>query len=297
MMFYHFIFDDLISSKTDLDILIKRSFISLIFISLLVGQSKCSKKKVLVPVYKEAVTPEDILPVTDSLVEPVVYTKVPSFEKLRAEQQKIKFIDLILPSILVVRNQIEADRKKIKDYMEKVGKDKRLRREDSVFINEMKYLYKADNLEDLYNRMKPHPVSIALAQAAVESGWGSSRFFLDANNVFGIWSYDPSEKRMKARESSSENPVYVRKYINIMGSIRDYFRLLGSARAYRKFREERLKTDDPLKLIPYLKSYSEKRSEYTLMLKNIIMQNNLQKYDSYRLNPEYFKEPDEAVIQ
>ena len=61
-------------------------------------------------------------------------------------------------------------------------------------------------------RLKTHPTSIVLAQAAIESGWGSSRFYKEANNVFGVWSYSENEPRIKAMEDREGKSVYVKKY-------------------------------------------------------------------------------------
>ncbi len=71
--------------------------------------------------------------------------------------------------------------------------------------------------------MKTHPVSIVLAQAAIESAWGESRFFKKGNNIFGMWSYNRKEPRMRARETRNGKPVYLKKYRSLSDAIDDYF--------------------------------------------------------------------------
>lgn len=77
-----------------------------------------------------------------------------------------------------------------------------------------------------------------LAQAAIESGWGSSRFFREANNVFGIWSYNADESRIKAAESRGDDVIYLRSYPDLSGAIQDYFVSLGRAKPYSAFRKQ-----------------------------------------------------------
>jgi len=250
----------------------------------------------LVPVYKQAEKLEDIMPIgNDSLVKPVIYSKVPDLSGVPVNIHKEKFVALLLPSILVVQHQIKEDRKRVKKIMDNAAEGNPTEEGDSLWLLAKFDYYKADGIEDLYMRMKPHPVSIVLAQAAIESGWGRSRFFRKANNVFGVWSYNSSEPRMRASLSGSRNPVYVREYPNLMASILDYYRLLGSARAYREFRAMRMETSDPYLLVPYLVRYSERKTAYTSLIATMIKQNNFTKYDEYKIDPEYFKLGDETV--
>jgi Bax protein len=130
------------------------------------------------------------------------------------------------------------------------------------------------------------PNSIVLAQAAIETGWGQSRFFLEGNNVFGIWSYNADEPRLQAG-IGRETPVYVRAYGDISESIHDYFETLGGARAYNGVRKARMETNDPFLLIPHLKYYSERRNWYVSQLRTMIEQNNFIKYDNYKLDPNH----------
>ncbi len=70
-------------------------------------------------------------------------------------------------------------------------------------------------------------------------------------------------------------------------SIADYFEVLARHNAYRSLRKISQRTSDPYVLLPHLKNYSERKSWYTGQLKKVIRQNNLTKYDRYRIDPNY----------
>lgn len=224
-----------------------------------------------------------IVLVKDSLVAPILYSAVSGLELLPVEQAKETFISVMLPSILVARHKLDEDRRRIEYLLSKP----RWNAADSTFYLENMTRFRASDPENLLLRMGSLPNSIVLAQAAVESGWGQSRFFLEANNVFGIWSYNPNEPRIQAGQTRDSTAIYVRAYENVAQSIEDYFETLGSARAYRSLRTARQQTNDPQKLLPHLQYYSERRSHYTNQLATIIRQNDLTRYDHYRIDPTY----------
>ena len=130
--------------------------------------------------------------------------------------------------------------------------------------------------------MKTHPTSIVLAQAAIESGWGTSRFYKEANNIFGVWSYSENESRIKAMEDREGQSVYVRKYDALLESIVSYFKTIARG-PYSEFRAAREKISEVSVLISYLEVYSELREEYVKRLDQLIQYNKFEKYDSYRL--------------
>ena len=134
----------------------------------------------------------------------------------------------------------------------------------------------------MLSRLKTHPTSIVLAQAAIESGWGTSRFYIEANNVFGIWSYSENELRIKAMEDREGKSVYVRKYDVLPESIISYFKTIARG-PYSEFRTAREKISEVSVLISYLEVYSELREEYVKRLDQLIQYNNFEKYDSYTL--------------
>jgi Bax protein len=227
---------------------------------------------------------DQIAPLRDSLVKPILYTNISGLERLPLYETKRKFIAAILPSILVAKHEIHNRKHKISQLAKKQLWDK----SDSAFYHEMKKTYNAKNIEDLISRLGTLPNSIVLAQAAIETGWGESRFFVQASNLFGIWSFDNTESRIAAGDRN-EKTIFLRSYNDMSGSISDYFEVLARHHAYRGLRKARLETSDPYTLINYLKNYSERRTWYTRQLKKVIRQNNLTKYDRYRIDPAYLE--------
>jgi Bax protein len=224
---------------------------------------------------------EDIAPLTDSLVRPVLYSKLSGFDKLSSSQARIKFIEAVLPSILVAKHEIITRRKKLERLR---GKD--WSRSDSMLFNDAKLRFGGRSLEDVLSNMGTLPNSIVLAQAAIETGWGESRFFTEANNMFGIWSLKLGDDRIEAAKARKDRKVFVKAYDDLSHSITDYFEVLCRAKAYRQLRKARMNTDNPYQLVSYLKNYSEQGDIYTAKLRKIIRQNNLTKYDRYRLHPD-----------
>lgn len=146
-------------------------------------------------------------------------------------------------------------------------------------LKALKSKYKVTTDEELLMALKPHPQSITIAQAAMESSWATSRFFKEANNVFGVWSFNKNEPRIAAAENRGSKTIWLKKYKSIEDSIRDYYRTLATGRAYKEFRALKMKTDDPYKLVKKLDHYSEKGALYGRELAEIIHFNKLEVYD------------------
>ncbi len=237
---------------------------------------------------------EDIKIIRDTLVEPVLYSSVQILDKLDNEERKKRFIDVLLPTILIYRHQLAQNRESVKLLKEKVRYGHKWSGPDSLFVNDLYENYKTRNFDELIRRMVPPPVSLALAQAAIESGWGSSRFFKDANNIFGVWSFSESDDRIVASQTREGEPIYLKKYENLLGSVENYHLVLARGEVYSDFRECIHRDNNVFELIWYLRNYSEKRDQYVIMLRNIIAANDLTKYDRYRIDPEYLVYPSEA---
>lgn len=227
--------------------------------------------------------PQDIWPIDSTHVKPILYSDVDFLDSLSADDAKTKFIEVILPAILVAKKQLEQDLL----HLEKIEKRKKLNEKDSLFLQQLFQLYKTDDISLLKRRLVTHPTSIVLAQAAVESGWGKSRFFKKANNVFGVWSYDADEPRIAAGIRREDYQVYLRKYAHIEESVLDYFRTIARTPAYSAFRRKRIETQNVSELVPYLEKYSERGDEYVAQLLAMIRYNEFEKYDYYKLDPAY----------
>ena len=222
--------------------------------------------------------PSDIRAISNP-VNAYVYTKAIDLSELDLQNKKQAFIDLMLPSILIAKHQLEQDRIKV---LALENKTEPLSDEEERYLANLKKDYKCHTSKELLLRLSTHPTSIVLAQAAIESGWCTSRFYKEANNVFGVWSYNENEPRIKAIEDREGKSVYVRKYDVLPESIISYFKTIARG-PYSEFRAAREKISEVSVLISYLEVYSELREEYVKRLGQLIQYNKLEKYDSYRL--------------
>lgn len=235
---------------------------------------------------KERISPksiEEIIPI-EPKVKPVLYTDVDFIESLTIPEAKSTFINIMLPAILVAKEELAFQRNQVQMMLNK----EKLDRLDSTFLSNLFTRFKTDDLRELSKRMVTHPNSIILAQAAVESGWGKSRFFKEANNVFGVWSMNSYEDRIPAKFSRDGKTIYLKRYPDISASIKDYFYTIGKVNAYKAFRAERLKTNSVKDLLPYLDRYSELGDEYVQQLERMIRLNGFEQFDSYKLDPTFF---------
>ncbi|WP_457625973.1 glucosaminidase domain-containing protein [Persephonella sp.] len=235
-------------------------------------------------IYKEIHRPTDIVPVNCSAVVPVVYTKVISLKDLPVPIKKRKFVDMVLPSILIVNFEIKQYRKFVMYIKKKLEEGKEILPEEEDLIGKLLEKYKADGLNELLTKLNVNPVSLVLAQAAIESGWGSSRFFVQANNLFGVWTFN---KKRASKIKAKNADVYLKAYSNILESIKDYYDSINLGWAYRRFRLVRLQTDNPFLLTNHLEKYSILRQVYVQRLKSIIKANRLEKYDNCRISPDF----------
>lgn len=258
----------------------------LIFI-LIVSNIGCKKKTGIIKLIPRNIkSSSDIVDIIDSLVLPYDYQNVISLDSLPVEEKKQKFIDLIVPAVLVAKHNLEQERKKINKLMAK--DTTKLKVKEKEFIKAIIDKYKADDIDDLNTKLQTHPSSIVIAQAAIESGWGTSRFFVEANNIFGIWTYNSEIPSIKALGQRSGRQIYLKKYGSLSESIESYFITIALG-PYDDFRKERLVSNDPYDLIKHLTSYSEKRTEYVNQISMVLRKNNLIKYDSYFIDPKYIK--------
>lgn len=226
---------------------------------------------------------DDIIKITSPNVPAIIYNiNMLDLEHNIVQVKKDNFINLVLPSILLAKKEIENLKKEVLLLSNKknIGEKDKNR---LIYIYD-RYKVDYENIEELLKRLNTVPVDIALAQAIIESGWGTSRFAREGNNIYGIWSFRDTEDRMRASEGTRNGRnVYLRKYDYIYYCVLDYFYSLAVGANYQSLREEMLKTSDSLKLIEHLKGYSEIRGEYVNRLRSVINFNELSKFNSYLL--------------
>ena len=197
-------------------------------------------------------------------------------------KSKRLFLDNTIAAITKVKKRLDARYQMVYELSIKES----LTPDEEATIERLKKSYKVEGIPCLLKRLRTHPVSIVIAQAALETGWGSSRFYREANNIFGIWSFNKNEPRMAAGEQrEGEKTIYVKKYANLEASIESYYRMMAKGRAYNQFRDARLHTDNPFEIIPFLDHYSELRHEYVKRLYYVIKSNKFYELDEPQYQP------------
>ncbi len=246
------------------------------------GVKKESHIKFVKTLNKRINSPEDITIFKDRDIKPINYVNTISLNKLEVSEKKKKFFNMILPAILISKHKFKVLRNRAKRIINSINPSSA----DLAFLKKMYKKFDTTDNKELLIRMKTHPVSIVLAQAAIESAWGESRFFKKGNNIFGVWSYNKNEPRIKAREKRGNKHVYLRKYKSLSDAIDDYFVIIGRG-AYKSFRKHRNMTNNPLQLVQYLVNYCELKEKYTKKLRRFIIKNRLTKFDKFRIDKKY----------
>lgn len=190
--------------------------------------------------------------------------------KMTVQEKKARFKSLILPVSQEVYSELMTRYNDVSEKIQTEGSDQ---------FADLKKEYKAANDDELLMALKPHPISITLSQAAMESSWATSRFFREAYNIFGVWSFDEDEPRIAAGEKRGNKTIWVKKYSSIKAAIRDYYRTLARGSAFDEFRKLNMTTNDPYELVKKLDRYSEKGAKYGEELTSIIKYNKFHEYD------------------
>jgi Bax protein len=220
-------------------------------------------------------------------VKPVYFTKLPKDLKTlgNTEKKKELFIQIVLPLILAENEKILEDREKLFKILEKsfnsIG--------ERVWLKRRFKEYKIDDsdLAELKTRMDIIPVSLAIAQAAIESGWGTSRFALEGNALFGQWTW--GKKGIEPKQKDSNKKFKILNFQILRASVRAYKNNLNTNNGYKEFREARalLRQNDEkitgLKLAKYLYRYAATGKKYTASLEKSIKMNSLDDFDEARL--------------
>ena len=223
------------------------------------------------------------------LVKPVALTLLPNEIKMIENTKKRKdfFIQIVLPLILKENNNIRIDRKRLFSI---INKNNNTSLEKKWLEKKYKqYGVPSKDLSTLKIRMDEVPVSLALAQAAKETGWGTSRFAQEGNALFGQWTW--SGEGLKPKDSDKNEGHKVMKFNVLQASVRAYQRNLNTHKSYKDFRKARAELRDQdlpldsLVLSEYLNNYAETGNQYVEVLKKIIKQNNLKDFDDAKLLP------------
>ena len=223
------------------------------------------------------------------LVKPVALTLLPAEIRMieSTKDRKEFFIQIILPLILQENNNIKLDRKRLFSI---INKSSNTSLEKKWLEKKYKqYGVPSKDISILKMRMDEIPVSLAIAQAAKETGWGTSRFAQEGNALFGQWTW--SGEGLKPKEAEENKGHKVMKFNVLQASVRAYQRNLNTHKSYEDFRLARAhlrdqgRPLDSLILSEFLNKYAETGNQYVEVLKKIIKQNNLKDFDDSKLLP------------
>ena len=225
----------------------------------------------------------------NKLVKPISLDLLPK-EIVKIENTKKRkelFIQIILPLVIDENNSIKLDRIKLFSILNKSKNTKT--EQEWLNIKFKQYGVVNKDLSTLKIRMDEVPVSMAIAQAAKETGWGTSRFALEGNALFGQWTW--SGEGLKPKDAKEGEDHKVMKFNILQASVRAYQRNLNTHSTYRDFRRARAelrdlgKPLDSLELSKYLNKYAETGNQYVEVLQKIIKQNKLKDFDDAKLLP------------
>jgi Bax protein len=202
------------------------------------------------------------------------------------KEQKKAFFNILSPMIEKEQKKVLRDREFVKSYFHSglFGF-----RHDGLGVLKLMKIKKYYKIKDLYSyeeylrKVDIIPTSIILAQAALESGWGKSRFVRKANNIFGQWTYSGKGLIPENRDEGAKHRIKIFK--SLQDAIQAYLRNINTGWAYKSLRKKRemLRKNNVaingLDLYDQYINYSQIREEYIKRLKKMILQNNLLIYD------------------
>ena len=226
-------------------------------------------------------------------VKPIYFTQFPKDldEISNVKLKKETFIKIVLPLVVAENQKILNDKSKL----EKIVKRKNQTEKQKLWLNQKFKEYKINdkNLAELDRRMDIIPISIALAQAAKESGWGTSRFALEGNAIFGQWTWDGSG--IAPLDRSKEKKHKILRFPILRASVKAYKNNINTHKGYKEFRKKRFQLRKKnrqiagLQLIHSLDRYAQTGQEYTKTLEKIILQNSLAEFENVMLTNSVVK--------
>lgn len=213
-----------------------------------------------------------------------------------AETNKAQFLETVLPLVRQHNESLRRDRARLLSLIEEFEAGRTLPGAQQQWLRELgeRFKVEADPLSDaearqtLMRRVDVIPADLALAQAAHESAWGRSRFAREANNLFGIWTFD-AEQGLKPERRESGKKHFVRVFDSLAESVGYYLHTLNTHPAYRslrKLRESLRSKREPLRgevLAAGLSRYSGRAEAYVKDIRTLIRQNDLTRYNHIEL--------------
>ena len=226
-------------------------------------------------------------------VKPIYFTQFPKdLDEIKdTKLKKETFIKIVLPLVVAENDKILDDKIKLKRITsKKMTTDKE---KSWLRLKLREYKVKNSDIAELDKRMDIIPVSIALAQAAKESGWGTSRFALEGNAIFGQWTW--TGQGIEPLNKGKHEGHKILRFPILRASVKAYKNNLNTHKGYSEFREKRYsyrkrnKSIKGLNLTETLDRYAQTGKEYTEILEQIIKQNDLSDFEAVQLTNSVVK--------
>lgn len=207
----------------------------------------------------------------------------PDMTQLQVRRKKQLFFRTLLPLVVAENVRLRLER----EWLARLARGEAEAQPERLAALAVEYrldpeLPRDALLGQLLLRVDEVPAGLVLAQAANESGWGTSRFSLEVNNLFGEWTWN-AEQGVIPRQRPEDASHFVRRFDSLRESIRSYLHNLNSGGAYRELRALRARMRqeghriDPLVLASGLERYSARGVEYVQEIQAMIRGNGLNK--------------------
>ena len=230
-------------------------------------------------------------------VKPIYFTRLPKdLDTIKnVKEKKETFLQILLPLIVAENEKIKEDR----EHLLKILKDNNSEK-NKKWLNRKYKAYKVSdkNINELIEKIDIIPTSIALAQAAKESGWGTSRFALEGNAIYGQWTWNGDG--IEPLEKTKDQNHKILKFPLLRASVKAYIINLNTHRGYKSFRVKRseLRKQNKklagIELIHELENYAQTGKKYTKILEQIIKQNDLDELETVTIDD--FKESNQLKL-
>ena len=232
-------------------------------------------------------------PIPPSTPNKKASTPLPNFSSFKnVKEKKEQFFQFMLPKIRLANTKIRVERSSLQDVFDRNKDELILSDADKKFLGALKLKYKIsgelealDSINALLTKIDEVPASLVLAQSANESGWGTSRFAIEARNMFGIWCFREG-CGIKPLQRAAGRKYEVAKYETIQASVEAYMLNINSHPAYRELRRIRseARADNSylsgMALAEGLETYSARGEKYVKEIKQLIRINKLQRFNS-----------------
>jgi Bax protein len=192
--------------------------------------------------------------------------------------------------VLLVNEHITKERQQLLQIESAWKAGKVLSESQYQFLQKLGDEYDVASLDivELKKRVDIVPTSLALAQAAEESGWGTSRFAQGGNALYGQQVHTADEGMLPINREDGRTH-YVKGFDSLFDTVLAYTRNLNTHRAYSEFREVRAgerrmgKSPDSFALVKTLNRYSERKDDYVRTIETIMRLNDLGAFDNAKL--------------